>query len=329
MPGPDLRPLSLGELLDRTFTLYRGHFWLFAGITALPQIVVVLLNLLYQGLQAAPVMAPASTPAEAAAQFSRVMEAALVALFLALIVYWFIYSLAWGATTVAVSEVYLGHAATIRGSYRRVGNRFWGLVDVVFSVMLRVFGLFLLTILGFSLATAGMFAASGKNPVVILLVMLVLLLSMAASFALAIWLGLRYGVAIPALLLEELKARQAIRRSVTLTRGYRGRVFLTFLLMAFITWAVTALFQGPFLIALAVMAKSGNIPFWLRALSVISGGIGGTLSAPLLMIALSLLYYDVRVRKEAFDLQVMMAALGPATPPPAPQTSAPPAVTET
>ena len=28
----ELRPLSLGEVLDRTFAIYRSRFWLFAGI---------------------------------------------------------------------------------------------------------------------------------------------------------------------------------------------------------------------------------------------------------------------------------------------------------
>lgn len=36
MPELDLRPLSLGEILDRTFTLYRRNFLLFAGIIAIP-----------------------------------------------------------------------------------------------------------------------------------------------------------------------------------------------------------------------------------------------------------------------------------------------------
>ncbi len=30
----NLRPLTLGEILDRTAQLYRTHFWLFAGISA-------------------------------------------------------------------------------------------------------------------------------------------------------------------------------------------------------------------------------------------------------------------------------------------------------
>src|ERR1700691_4627115 len=41
----DLRPLSLGELLDRTFTLYRGHFLLFLGISAIPHVFVLLIQL--------------------------------------------------------------------------------------------------------------------------------------------------------------------------------------------------------------------------------------------------------------------------------------------
>ena len=30
-----LRPLEIGDLLDETFRMYRRHFWLFAGISAL------------------------------------------------------------------------------------------------------------------------------------------------------------------------------------------------------------------------------------------------------------------------------------------------------
>ncbi len=40
-----LRPLSTGELLDRTFSLYRSHFALFLGIFALPYMAVVAFQL--------------------------------------------------------------------------------------------------------------------------------------------------------------------------------------------------------------------------------------------------------------------------------------------
>src|SRR6266851_6073031 len=45
MAALDLRPLSLGELLDRTFFLYRRHFLLFVGIAAIPYSFFFVLNL--------------------------------------------------------------------------------------------------------------------------------------------------------------------------------------------------------------------------------------------------------------------------------------------
>ena len=45
MPAPDLCPLSLGEILDRTFSLYRRNFLLFVGITAIPQLFVLVMQL--------------------------------------------------------------------------------------------------------------------------------------------------------------------------------------------------------------------------------------------------------------------------------------------
>ena len=45
MPALDLRPLSLGELLDRTFFLYRRHFLLFTGIAAIPYSLFFVVNL--------------------------------------------------------------------------------------------------------------------------------------------------------------------------------------------------------------------------------------------------------------------------------------------
>jgi hypothetical protein len=45
MANLDLRPLSLGEILDRTFSIYRGNFLLFVGITAIPQLLILGLHL--------------------------------------------------------------------------------------------------------------------------------------------------------------------------------------------------------------------------------------------------------------------------------------------
>jgi len=44
MAEVDLRPMSLGEVLDRTFSLYKRNFWLFAGIVSLPYLLLLVIN---------------------------------------------------------------------------------------------------------------------------------------------------------------------------------------------------------------------------------------------------------------------------------------------
>ncbi len=48
-----LRPISFGEILDGTFTLYRRYYSLFVGIAALPHAVWVIAHLLRQALSEA------------------------------------------------------------------------------------------------------------------------------------------------------------------------------------------------------------------------------------------------------------------------------------
>ena len=42
----------------------------------------------------------------------------------------------------------------------------------------------------------------------------------------------------------------------------------------------------------------------------LGGFIAGVLASPISNIAIALIYYDQRVRKEAFDLQLMVEAVG-------------------
>jgi hypothetical protein len=62
----ELRALSLGELLDRTFSYYRQHFWLFVGIMALPQVLGVALTLVSRVLEPAPLIVSRSADPTAA-----------------------------------------------------------------------------------------------------------------------------------------------------------------------------------------------------------------------------------------------------------------------
>ena len=310
-PIPDLRPLSLSELLDRTFTYYRRNFWLFVGIMAIPQLFVIAMSILFEEIQYLGRSAPsAAWPADwlTPQMIIGMVAGGLVFLLIYLVVYLF----AQGATALAVSEVHLGRTPTIRGSYQEMRKHLWRLFLLMNAIGLRLLGVGMLLIGG--IAAIG-FAAGlmSSNTLAGALGVLCGVLAILAAIVLFFLLGLRYSLSTPALLLENLKAGEAIRRSVFLARGNLGRIFLMSFLMSMVSWTASAICQGPFMVLAAVLAikSKGVVPMWVSVPGDVAAGVGRALGAPLLMIGLALIYYDARVRKEGFDLQHMLEAIDP------------------
>jgi len=309
---PDLRPLSLGELLDRTFTYYRRHFWLFVGIMALPQVFIVAFNLCTDAIQRLSVSNTEATPGGSEWLVAGPVAGLGAGMIVMFIAYTLLYSLALGATTFAISEVHLGRMPTVRGSYRSMKGRLRRMLDLIFTIALRIVGVGVVLLFGvgaLGVIMIGFGSAAGGVGVAVGIVLAVL--GMIAAGVFAVWLTLRYGVAIPALLLERLKAKQAIRRSILLTKGNLGRVFLILFLMSMVAGTVSALVQAPFFVGIMVFAAKGQgvPPWWLSLPMHFASGVAYAVTSPLLMIGLALLYYDTRVRKEGLDLQLIMEAL--------------------
>jgi len=95
-------------------------------------------------------------------------------------------------------------------------------------------------------------------------------------------------------------------------------MFVIFLMVWVMSWLVAAIFQVPF--AFLVTAQH-TVSFGTLVLQHLSGFVSQVLVGPIGTIAFSLMYYNLRVRKEAFDIQHLMASLGPATSPSAPSAA--------
>jgi MFS family permease len=298
----DLRPLSLAELLDRAFTLYRRHFWLLVGIMAVPSAIGLVLGVLVEvfNRQTAVGLNRAADSPEQALLVGGVVIGGMA---LMLVAYFIVYAVALGAITLAVSELYQGRTTSIREVYGHMSPRLGRLALLMLSIGLRA-GLvfFLAAVLG-GLASAIVATAS---PLLVPFVMLPILLLGGVG---VLFMMLRWGVAVPALVLEELGAHAAIRRSIALTRGRLGRVFLLVACATIISYAAMMLFQGPFLAATFFAGPDTSAAFWFAILGLVAGTIGGTFTGPIMIVGLALLYYDARVRDEGLDLQLMMAAL--------------------
>jgi uncharacterized membrane protein len=259
-----LRPLTVGELLDRTFSCYRRHFVLFFGIAALPHLLVFVFQI--AGMLAG----------RAAGSFLTLLWS-LAFLFL----YLTTVALSQGATMVAVSEIQLGRGTSIAQAFGRIRPRLGEILIVMLNVGVRV---------------------------VIGLIMLIVPGVIAV---------LKYALAVPVAVLEETTVSGALERSATLTKGHRGRIFLIYFLLMVFMWIVAMVWQFPAMVLMAVLVgkvRPDQLPLWAYIFFEFGSVVTQAVVAPIMTIAISLVYYDERVRKEAFDLTQMMQQLDrPAT----------------
>ena len=82
-------------------------------------------------------------------------------------------------------------------------------------------------------------------------------------------------------MLESRSARQAIKRSVALTKGTLWRLLIVAVLMTLIRVVLVMLCQAPFSVAAFLIAFKGGQPsLWLTIPSLLVGGVAGIATAP-------------------------------------------------
>jgi len=310
----NLRPLTLGEILDRTAQLYRTNFLLFAGIFAVYAGGVLVLNLLQLGVQEllrAQHLAGALIWEPIA---GGVLELLLIFLFA---------GAAIAAISRAVAWVHLGEPATIRGAYQSIlphlGRYLWLMTITAFRVWTPLVLLYagLLGLIayagGFKGAAAHQTMAANPQTTILLgVAFLVFALLLIPVGIYVVLMSLRYSLAVPVCVVENLKARKAIRRSIELAKGSWGRIFLLALLVGVIK--LTLLFVTQAFVFVAAFKNHGQIGPGMSAVSQVIAFFTNTFLGPIWATGITLFYYDQRVRKEGFDIEWMMQAAG-LTPP--------------
>lgn len=234
---PELRPMRLGEMIDRTIKLYQGQLAVLAGIVAI-------------------IMVPWTLLVYALSQSESVLSDVLVfAVGVA------IGPLVSGAVAWAAAEVYLGEQPTVGETYRYIGRRIWPVVGVsLLTALALILGFLALIIPGFIL--------------------------MARLFAATI-----------AVVIEDRGVTDAMRRSSDLVKGSTGRVLGYLIVMGVI-------------VGIGGMILGGlSFLFDSEAAVLVLDLISSVVLTPLSAVFGVLLYFDLRIRKEAFDLEVMAREL--------------------
>jgi hypothetical protein len=94
------------------------------------------------------------------------------------------------------------------------------------------------------------------------------------------------------------------------------QIFVIFLLVVVATYVAILVLQMPLLILMMASAAAHKTPsFGLQLLQQLAAFVSQVLVGPIGTIAFSLMYYNLRVRKEAFDIQHLMASM-PSNPEP-------------
>lgn len=242
MTPPSLRPLSVGEILDVSFTLYRRHFRPLATVALICSGIPVALNLFLEaagGLLANGLLA--------------------VAYYVAFVV---LNSIATAATVFIVSESYLGRPLGAREALTRALPYLGRIILCSLLMGLVVFLGFLLLIVPGLVLIAGLL------------------------------------LAVPVLVLEPgMSPSAALSRSWELTRGSKWR-------MLGLLVTVFALLYIPLAAVGGLFAVMGIFLFGL-----VLAGLIQVFVYPLFYCVLTIAYYDLRVRREGFDLEVLAATL--------------------
>ena len=305
----DLRPLSTGEVLDRTFQLYRSRFALFAGLAVLPAAVSVVMQavrLLYAAHQ--------SVQVHTGANLVRVQLITATLTFVSLVISLVLYGITQAATTWAVSAVYLAEPAAIRTAYEFALKHWFRYTVIVLRQIWAGFWLpIALVAAGFGIAIAKRGTTTGTATAG------AFFFAALVSLLYAIWAYIRVSLAVPAAVVESVRVNASIRRSKQLLASRKVRIFLL-LVFLFALYFVIGAIQMP--LGVIAMRARGSEAFVTHAINLAIGFLTGTLVGPIGAIAVCLFYFDERVRREGFDIEWMMNRIAPGTA----VSDAPPAV---
>lgn len=304
-----LRPLGVGEVLDASFRVYRQAFAKLVAIAAIgivpAQILSTLLLTSASGDDLTTERTDAFGNSSVEVQSDELWR--FVAGFaLTMLVTLVGAILVTAATTHLVASVYAGgRTPSVAESLRRALAKFFPLLGMTFLVGLGIM--------------AGALACLVPG----------------------IFLYVSWSVAAPALMVEDAGVIGAMRRSLRLVQGRWWPMFGILLLVTFLTSIINQIITTPFSLAgggASGMFTTGATEYSAGGLILIGLGgiIAGLITQPFAAIVTVLLYYDLRVRKEGLDIQLLAAGLGttpgataiaggrPGTPPDPWSTGAPP-----
>ncbi|MBL8957202.1 MAG: hypothetical protein JNK82_40890 [Myxococcaceae bacterium] len=322
MTAPALRPMALGEIVDRSATFWRAHwrrlYPLFFGFNVLQYAAL-------KGGQA--LMGQGSSLTElvtmlrSAAQNPDVLRertpTMLVGTTAVLLLLMFGTLFVTTAAAHWVLPTFLGEPAKLVDGVKHAGRRFGTLVGLFFIAAawaLVVFVLTQLPALGLSVA-AGLLA----SPALLIVGMLLMALTMLGWM---MWFFLRFALWGPVVAAEAVGPLGAFRRTGALTSGRVGpglmglvkmRLMILITVVAMLLLLISLISSVPVLVLQGMYGNlldpaAGEVPAVLLVPAELLNLAAGAVMYPLYVAFQVIFYVDLRVRREGLDLELQLKA---------------------
>jgi hypothetical protein len=272
MSVPALRPLRVGEILDAGLKVYLSNARTLMGLTAA---VVVPFQILYAIVLFSVVSSASEVPHGFAtfvsARHTTDSAATSGAKTVLLLAGLIVGLLSTAACVKAISDAYLDQPVSLGSSLRFAARRLGALVWMA------------------------------------ILMWVLLGLAFIALVIPGVWLYAAWSVATPALLIEGVHGQRALSRSRQLVRGrwwpVAGVLVVVNLMSALVSGAITG-------VLLAIVLTGGGSAAYAVVVASLAAAVAGILTRPFQAAVATVLYYDLRVRREGYDVQLLAEQLG-------------------
>ena len=292
---PLLQPLRTAQLLDRAVHLFRRHF-LFFVLLCLPAVVFV-----------------AGTGELIRRAFSVIYRERSVQIFFAWIFQIVAYAAAFGGTSALVvfglRDIESSKPYSAMGCYRAASVHWLRIAGIQILVALRLIGIFFVGVvapsiaLGFALKHYPRFISAFAAWRLILgfgvlLLVAVAMVWMVHSFA-------KHAFASACCVVENSGTWASLKRSRKLTKGARRRIWTMFFFALCLFIPLSSAAELPAVLTGDWAAHHKTL---YESWTLLASMFAMAISAPIVVIGTVLIYYDQRVRREAFDVQTLIQA---------------------
>jgi hypothetical protein len=306
----NLRPLPLGELLDRAFTLYFRNIVAFSallGVVLVPSIIVSYLQTrgflgFYIYLIQHLISSPNSTP-DLTKLTSLEPSGWLTGLQLALAV--IAVPISYAAVVVGVSRAYVGLPVTFADCYRQALHRWLAILILIIAwVVVVFFGVFTVAfavaILVAALAAIG---STINSPVFAAFFAVLIIVAMLVAISITIMLYLTWAISFVGVVLEKIDPFRAM--GAAFSRVFGGGLFWRGFVLGL---ALTGIYFGA---SLVIGGGGALLAYLLKAPAVyiIAVGMMQLFFVPFAVVTAAVYYYDIRIRREGYDLQMLVDQL--------------------